>query len=108
AAARRAWGGVAGAHAGADAGPRLRAHPRRADGQAPAGGRPDGQPRSRRPSFCFSALTKRPGAATGSRQSSKETDMIPKPHRASIVFYVADIVRTEAFYTETLGIELTR
>ena len=34
--------------------------------------------------------------------------MIPKPHRASIVFYVADIVRTEAFYTETLGIELTR
>ena len=34
--------------------------------------------------------------------------MIPKPHRASIVFYVADIARTEKFYTETLGIELTR
>ena len=34
--------------------------------------------------------------------------MIPKPHRASIVFYVADIARTEKFYTETLGIELAR
>lgn len=34
--------------------------------------------------------------------------MIPKPHRASIVFYVADIARTETFYTETLGIPLTR
>ena len=34
--------------------------------------------------------------------------MIPKPHRASIVYYVADIARTEAFYTETLGIALTR
>lgn len=34
--------------------------------------------------------------------------MIPRPHRASIVFYVADIVRTEAFYTGTLGIPLTR
>jgi len=34
--------------------------------------------------------------------------MIPKPHRASIVFYVADIARTEAFYADTLGIELTR
>jgi glyoxylase I family protein len=34
--------------------------------------------------------------------------MIPKPHRASIVFYVADIARTERFYAETLGIELTR
>ena len=34
--------------------------------------------------------------------------MIPKPHRASIVFYVSDIVRTEKFYTETLGIELAR
>jgi len=34
--------------------------------------------------------------------------MIPKPHRASIVFYVSDIVRTEKFYTETLGIELVR
>ena len=26
--------------------------------------------------------------------------MIPKPHRASIVFYVADIARTEAFYND--------
>jgi glyoxylase I family protein len=34
--------------------------------------------------------------------------MIPKPHRASIVFYVSDIVRTEKFYTETLGIPLER
>ena len=34
--------------------------------------------------------------------------MIPKPHRASIVFYVADVIRTERFYTETLGIELER
>jgi predicted enzyme related to lactoylglutathione lyase len=34
--------------------------------------------------------------------------MIPKPHRASIVFYVADIVRTEKFYTKTLGVELER
>lgn len=34
--------------------------------------------------------------------------MIPKPHRASIIFYVADIARTEAFYTQTLGIELIR
>lgn len=34
--------------------------------------------------------------------------MIPKPHRASIVFYVADIARTEAFYNDTLGIALTR
>jgi glyoxylase I family protein len=34
--------------------------------------------------------------------------MIPKPHRASIVFYVADIARTEKFYTEVLGLELTR
>ncbi len=34
--------------------------------------------------------------------------MIPKPHRASIVFYVADIARTEKFYTEVLGIELNR
>ena len=34
--------------------------------------------------------------------------MIPKPHRASIVFYVADIARTERFYTEVLGIELSR
>jgi glyoxylase I family protein len=34
--------------------------------------------------------------------------MIPKPHRASIVFYVADIARTERFYTEVLGIELAR
>lgn len=34
--------------------------------------------------------------------------MLPKPHRASIVFYVADIARTEAFYNDVLGIELTR
>jgi glyoxylase I family protein len=34
--------------------------------------------------------------------------MIPKPHRASIVFYVADIARTEKFYNETLGIALGR
>jgi glyoxylase I family protein len=34
--------------------------------------------------------------------------MIPKPQRASIVFYVADIERTERFYTKTLGIELRR
>ena len=34
--------------------------------------------------------------------------MIPKPHRASIVFYVSDIVRTERFYSETLGLDLTR
>lgn len=34
--------------------------------------------------------------------------MIPKPHRASIVFYVADIARTEAFYNDTLGIALAR
>lgn len=34
--------------------------------------------------------------------------MIPKPHRASIVFYVADIARTEAFYNDTLGIALSR
>lgn len=34
--------------------------------------------------------------------------MIPKPHRVSIVFYVADIARTEAFYNETLGLELER
>jgi glyoxylase I family protein len=34
--------------------------------------------------------------------------MIPKPHRASIVFYVSDIIRTEAFYTDTLGLTLAR
>ncbi|HZY68901.1 MAG TPA: VOC family protein [Devosia sp.] len=34
--------------------------------------------------------------------------MIPKPHRASIVFYVSDIARTETFYAETLGIPLSR
>jgi glyoxylase I family protein len=34
--------------------------------------------------------------------------MIPKPHRASVVFYVSDIARTEAFYRDTLGISLTR
>lgn len=34
--------------------------------------------------------------------------MLPKPHRASIVYYVSDIARTEKFYAETLGILLTR
>lgn len=34
--------------------------------------------------------------------------MLPKPHRASIVFYVSDIARTEKFYNDVLGIELTR
>ena len=34
--------------------------------------------------------------------------MIPKPHTVSIVFYVSDIVRTEAFYRDTLGIEIER
>ena len=31
-----------------------------------------------------------------------------KPKTASIVFYVTDIARTEAFYSQTLGLELTR
>ncbi len=34
--------------------------------------------------------------------------MIPKPHSVSIVFYVADIDRTERFYTDVLGLELDR
>ncbi|WP_127523975.1 VOC family protein [Mesorhizobium sp. Z1-4] len=34
--------------------------------------------------------------------------MLPKPHRASIVYYVADIARTEAFYGDVLGLELSR
>ena len=34
--------------------------------------------------------------------------MLPKPHRASIVFYVADIERTESFYNDVLGLELVR
>lgn len=34
--------------------------------------------------------------------------MLPKPHRASIVFYVSDIMRTEAFYNDVLGLDLTR
>lgn len=34
--------------------------------------------------------------------------MIPKPNTVSIVFYVSDIVRTEAFYRDTLGIEVER
>lgn len=34
--------------------------------------------------------------------------MLPKPHRASIVFYVSDIRRTETFYTEVLGLDLRR
>ncbi|MCT7375223.1 VOC family protein [Chelativorans salis] len=31
-----------------------------------------------------------------------------KPKRASIVFYVSDIARTESFYNETLGLDLQR
>ncbi|OAM80023.1 VOC family protein [Devosia elaeis] len=31
-----------------------------------------------------------------------------KPKSASIVFYVSDIARTEAFYNETLGMDLER
>jgi len=31
-----------------------------------------------------------------------------KPKSASIVFYVSDIVRTESFYNDTLGLELVR
>ncbi|WP_236894291.1 VOC family protein [Devosia sp. SL43] len=31
-----------------------------------------------------------------------------KPKSASVVFYVSDIVRTEKFYNETMGLELTR
>lgn len=31
-----------------------------------------------------------------------------KPTSASVVFYVSDIVRTEKFYNETMGLELTR
>ena len=31
-----------------------------------------------------------------------------KPKNASIVYYVSDITRTEAFYNETLGLELKR
>src|SRR6218665_2768026 len=31
-----------------------------------------------------------------------------KPKSASVVFYVSDIVRTEKFYNETLGLELRR
>ncbi len=31
-----------------------------------------------------------------------------KPKTASVVFYVSDIVRTEKFYNETLGLELRR
>lgn len=34
--------------------------------------------------------------------------MIPKPNTVSIVFYVSDIVRTEAFYRDTLGVEVER
>jgi glyoxylase I family protein len=34
--------------------------------------------------------------------------MIPKPHTVSIVFYVSDIARTEAFYRDTLGLEIER
>jgi len=31
-----------------------------------------------------------------------------KPKSASVVYYVSDIVRTEKFYNETLGLELRR
>jgi glyoxylase I family protein len=31
-----------------------------------------------------------------------------KPRTASVVYYVSDIVRTETFYSQTLGLELTR
>ena len=31
-----------------------------------------------------------------------------KPKSASVVFYVSDIVRTEAFYNETFGLDLQR
>lgn len=31
-----------------------------------------------------------------------------KPRRASVVYYVADIARTERFYNETLGLALER
>ena len=34
--------------------------------------------------------------------------MIPKPHLASIVLYVSDIVRSERFYRDTLGLEVDR
>lgn len=34
--------------------------------------------------------------------------MLPKPHRASIVFYVSDIARTETFYKDVLGINVVR
>jgi glyoxylase I family protein len=34
--------------------------------------------------------------------------MIPKPYETGIVFYVSDIARTEAFYRDTLGLELNR
>nr|WP_314256553.1 VOC family protein [uncultured Devosia sp.] len=31
-----------------------------------------------------------------------------KPKSASVVYYVSDIARTETFYNETMGVELTR
>lgn len=31
-----------------------------------------------------------------------------KPKSASVVYYVSDIARTETFYNETLGLQLTR
>ena len=34
--------------------------------------------------------------------------MIPKPHEASIVLYVSDIVRSERFYRDTLGLDVER
>jgi len=34
--------------------------------------------------------------------------MIPKPHVASIVLYVSDIVRSERFYRDTLGLDVER
>ena len=34
--------------------------------------------------------------------------MIPKPHSVSLVFYVSDIERTEAFYRDVLGLDVSR
>ncbi len=34
--------------------------------------------------------------------------MLPKPHETGIVYYVADIARTETFYRDVLGLDLQR
>ena len=34
--------------------------------------------------------------------------MIPKPHTAAVIFYVSDIVATETFYRDVLGLEVER